>query len=1227
MVREWLGPWSPHPNYAEMNLLRWRRWGLCVAILFPLLWLAVCLAVQLSRLLNDPLDALLHPITHAEAFREAFLAALQATRWTLWVLLFAAPLGVAFSLTASLNNFVADHVTQTRGADVAETPRAQRIFTGASNGMLLPLVSGGILGIGLIVLAFVTLQTRTPDWLGMPILVLSLVAYPVLLEVASAKRAGIPPTWWMAAGVVWAGLSLAAGLKLLAWMGSQLAWPVCLMLILWIVSWCLRALHGWLRRSSAGEQDDLEPMHPEALRALPAVPVLPGAPSTQSAPQQPRPPAALGGAPTAQSQVSGIDDPIGVWAKDRSEGLRLGPQSDCTVPATEDATLSDFVQDSHARSLFWSLPTRHQLRALDGIRSMRDKPAQADDDRGRDVIIEGPVGSGRTTTLVAAAIDAVLGGHDVLFVVADRARAEAAIDEFTLLIERHALKGFLRADRLRSDSLKPINALGTMSRVDSHGVLPEILVASVRDIESNLFGGPSHIPTASIRRAVCTRDVLLIDDLIEMPDSDRAHLAFVLDKLRLLMRMQAIEPQVVLSCPPLARRARITLAVRLLSAKGEPNRFELFPAAEKFKATQFAPLSDGYPQSEVLLWSEAAAASLAKAVVGAGRKVVIVLPGRPHSHCESISASLGGTHRNVPVVSGFDGLRVHRDIVKAWAGLQSACRGAAAIVAIAPAGLDAPAEVVVFRAGTSPTLSPGLHVLPILPSALSWTFLARHLRSLAPLLPLEFPLHRDHWARLGLGPAGSLANLPTPAAGTFAHDLEILLDPCEFDQSAIEVLDEAFWPWACMEQAPASRDRQPVDLDAPPSFVETLRLDSSGTRLLVGRMLKSDPTTVARRSSQREPPLPGEEPRSESGVPPEIIRGVHRLRWFNDQGRQLGNDGLTDLAYAEDLLYRSGTDVYFAQKIEGPDPRTGELRVTAQPSVGARGETQNPIWRGLLHLPTADPTMIARSLGGPLGATALRFDLRGCPRRDPDADPRIEQRRRRRQTKEAAAALGNAPRLALELLEALDTAGTASRLDAAIQFEHAVRGTAWSLLNGSMDRDAYKRVDAAAERGLGGAWSTATTVDDHRPGGSTERAAWCGDVWPELSAALQIGLRKTLPGWQHFGRVVAFFPSAEASALGVSATVFFVEPIPTEETVTDAIHVLAQDPAMLGELLEQCLAELRCAGGRPIELSLRARTNWERPAEAHGAAKAADVLEVLLNAIQEHGSPLHRRPT
>jgi hypothetical protein len=1208
MVREWLGPWSSHPAYSERNLRLWKRIGVAISLGLPAILLALLVTRVLfaagTQILRDPASVL-------NSILQVCRELASTLKLGVGLVLFLAPAGMAFALTAMLNNLAADHASQTRGADL-ERREGAGILSSLRDGNLARLIITAVgLGIGLWALVLLARGQRSGTGAETSMLLIFVMACPVLLELAGAKRYGISPRWWILASLAWLTLSMLAWVQIAGLLPRIVASALTALAIIHVVK---RIARLGLGRRATDDKIILAEPDPEILRALPLVPGLPSvaAACPGLAPPPARPSDTSGSAETSPvapgdaglSRKTTIDPHD--WIETSRSALGLGSWriENFKVSTHGGSDTSPIAEGNPARALFWAPPTADQLGALNRIRELRHLPAQAVGDRGRDLMIEGPCGSGRTTLLIAAAIDAVLEGHDALLVLPDSSRAEIALAEADDRLARHALRGFLRAGRLTRALLERAHSAGEL--------IPELLVATVEDLEQHLFGAPSFIAGHHLRSIISIRDVVLIDDLVEIPMAARAHLPFVLDKLRLVMHMQANAPQMVVSCPPLARMARNRIAMRLLSTKGEPNRFTLRPAAEAFDLFRVTIESKGLSSDSIAGLVDAAATAIVRKACEAGCQAGLVLPGRPRGTLESIRSSLATVGGGIPVEDGIDGLRLRRDILPGWGRIRAMTDGCEGMVALSAPGSAGTSIVVAFESRVRMDAQRTLHVLPVMPSSSSWTFIARHLRSVVPLLPTQFPLHRDAWARLGLGDAGSLAKLPSGRPGhAFDASLELHLDPCEFDREALESLDAAYWPWACRGDRGATDTagevRSPVDFDSPPSFEEALRLLPCGTRVAAGRW-----GVIARKPGSA---LDAAGPASR--LRPEL----HRLRWSNDQGRRLGSDGLLDLAYGEDLLFRSGKDVYVAQRIEGRDKLSGELRVTAVPSIGAAGEAQFPIWRGEIRIPptpcAGQPDCLVRLMGGPLGKFAIRFDLQSVHDHEALEDPELEQRRRQRTGMSRVDI--SAPEISLRLLGALDTTGTRSSLNADIAFEHRIRGVSWILMRPGLSDEQFEKAEALANREMRGVWHTNDAIPS---GGQTGvRAGMCGRVWPELSAALQVGLRATLPGWQHFGRVVAFHPAERpAHEAGVRAIVFFVEPVPTEETVSDAVNSLAMDPDLLHALLERCMLELDTLDN-PRQITLQARTCWERVADSDGVSRAAQLLSSMLGLVRPEERP------
>ena len=890
------------------------------------------------------------------------------------------------------------------------------------------------------------------------------------------------------------------------------------------------------------------------------------------------------------------------WKLCESENLNTGNGSN-----------SQPVANSNARLFFGGPPTFDQEKALDLFINLGSSSPHAPNPLGNDLLIEGEPGSGRTTLLIAAALEVVFQRRsDVLFIVPDEARTSAAVLEIQSRIAHNGWQGLIFAERLLSDTISTC--------LTNAKVLPQILVATLDTVEQFLLGATGNKVSANTLKGILARrDTILIDDLIEFSAAHRAHLPFVIDKIRLVMKLQQVDLQIAMVTPPLSLNSRLNLTTRLLSNKAEPNLAVLKAPLERFKLIPVRVAAGlNYSQSQLSELSHSLAQRIANVVLEKGCNVAIILRNSTAAACMTIQRSLECKDCHIRVVASVDELRNSREFIASWTLFRKKTQTALAIIAITDNTLGCQPVVISIELDTPPVSLETFPILPILPSSKSWTFIVRHLLSVARFIHPQLPLHRDSWARLGLNAAGKLdSTLPLLGSKKIQPQLILELDPSETDgfaQSLMDKSDSKFWPWVSREISDTEIDvPHVVQLEKPPSFEDLVELAASGTSFKIGRIA----TTPERTNT-------GSEIKSEA-----MTSNSHLLTWHDKHGNELG---VTDLAYGEQLLLRTPAGTFFPSRI-GVNPKTKRNIIQGQPSIGNPGEPCNPIWHASLHIPgvknpsltdaSSDDSCIHKLNGGVLGSSLLRYDIERRQQPQIQSDVLMEERRRRR-------TLSNndfmsreidecAPKLALTLKGALDTAGVTSRIKR-IEFSHEFRGVAWIILRSGLKDEDVEKAELAAQAGLAGNWTSSavskSTVEE--PGSTpqpTIEAPWKGDIWPELSAGLQIGLRKSLPGWEYFGRVIAFEPSAAAAKLSVKAVVFFTEPLPTQGTVSDAINSLVWDKELLRSTLKQCRLSLEAIDD-PIKLSIQAGTLWERETKANGISKANQLVAQMLIALE-----------
>ena len=158
-----------------------------------------------------------------------------------------------------------------------------------------------------------------------------------------------------------------------------------------------------------------------------------------------------------------------------------------------------------------------------------------------DLLLYGVEGSGRTEALSAVALYSALGrGQRVLYVVPSKSVAKNISTRLNARLKSLSLNCYLSVERLIADDVRSWNENG----------VPSVLVATPSEVEKAFFGFDNvHDDKAkkAIERVLPTIGVVLVDDFLEYEMPVRAHLAFILRKIKLVDACQGLMPQFVVA--------------------------------------------------------------------------------------------------------------------------------------------------------------------------------------------------------------------------------------------------------------------------------------------------------------------------------------------------------------------------------------------------------------------------------------------------------------------------------------------------------------------------------------------------------------------------------------------------------------------------------------------------------------------------------------------------------
>ncbi|HYG78178.1 MAG TPA: hypothetical protein VEK08_24445 [Planctomycetota bacterium] len=214
------------------------------------------------------------------------------------------------------------------------------------------------------------------------------------------------------------------------------------------------------------------------------------------------------------------------------------------------------------------LPTKAQVHLFERFRDSHheliDKFGAGNNEhlsQSSDLLIDGPIGSGRTTALLAcAAYAAFVRGQRVLIVVPDETRQNLAVERIRNFLERARLHYYVSCDVVREDKVN--------TWLQDGAQVPSIFVGTLLSVEHYLYGARcSAADEPRLRRLILGIEVIIVDDFMDYSDTQRSHIPFLLDKQRLLLDAEFMPLQVLVVFPRLAELAKAILGERFFTAK------------------------------------------------------------------------------------------------------------------------------------------------------------------------------------------------------------------------------------------------------------------------------------------------------------------------------------------------------------------------------------------------------------------------------------------------------------------------------------------------------------------------------------------------------------------------------------------------------------------------------------------------------------------------------------
>lgn len=524
-----------------------------------------------------------------------------------------------------------------------------------------------------------------------------------------------------------------------------------------------------------------------------------------------------------------------------------------------------------------------------------------------DIILQGQDGSGRTEALCAAAVyAAVVRGQNVLYIVQDRSYASSLAEKM-----KSRLRDLLVDSYYTADYLKP-NFVGTWllaedakkETADSQAedvvrqLPPNILFATPEQVETEFFCNDSLTSPEKreiLRNIMLGYSVILVDDFLEMPVPLQAHLAFVLDKFRLLQASEYVLGQFVIATAPLQDPYGIdSLAERLFGLA----QFNATKNAVMLRPRQCEPYWCG------TLWIDRKAFSGQQALEDAAQKLLDVCTEKNYEtlfYSKGISRSEAEKLESRYEKKGTVSVSAHLYQLNEekmpfdtifYLSLTSGNAAAALRLSLPD---DKAGTPVFFRiALVGEAEKPVMAQFALLPNETAISLRAFHLRSVLPFLPRLTPISASVWSHFGI----SLMH-PCCRSANIAPMPDGLVVKWYYDYYSEKNLygENVIWPYLVLaSDAAISNVGKNINFDILPSTKDCILRDKRQADP------KGDALVFVSGEDAADPASP---------VPPQIAI------WLDT--RESNKIGETDLAHAEMLTLVKDDNRFSVDVIQPPD--------------------------------------------------------------------------------------------------------------------------------------------------------------------------------------------------------------------------------------------------------------------------------------------------------------------
>ena len=593
-------------------------------------------------------------------------------------------------------------------------------------------------------------------------------------------------------------------------------------------------------------------------------------------------------APPAWLKQFCLNLPDGVRMKTAVEGVpdRI-PSAD--APVSEEST-------SEEANNLWLLmgggenrrPTELQVEFFQRFREAWEESrlaAQEDNPMSPDMILSGDEGTGRTEVLLAVALYAAIARRQrVLYLVPDSHQAEMLSARLQkrcaeLFLDAFLSSGVLQADQARKwiDSLKvkyspDMETSGGSPNDAANIVPPNVLFATPRDVERILFEGHglflNATDVAPLRELFRLFEVVLVDDFLELDSIARAHLPFLLHKMRLLLASCDIQPQFVVSLPRLNENGGEEFLFSRIYGLGDFNRrnaVTLLP--RKCQSAWSVPLvvRDGMKKP-----SDVCEDLVRRCLeICPGMRIVLYQKGLPPHKCRELASRLSAGSSTVRVIARLD--EIGEDKAADAVLYQTALAGRSGMALRLTVGDGQ--TVYMSVSSESEALLSSEQVFPAVPDETALALRIRHLRSLLRFVVPGQPIKLSAWERFGV-------SLSDRHIRKVAKALDLSFpETWRQDEWNERDYQTPLWPYVVLERSKSVKSNAGSEVDFGVLPYTDEDIVQIGDEPLLG---------LGRPHAQ-----------TEENVDVAIGTGIESLAQWTEKGRP---QGFIDLAHAERLL-------------------------------------------------------------------------------------------------------------------------------------------------------------------------------------------------------------------------------------------------------------------------------------------------------------------------------------